>query len=120
MTVLYVTEQGALLSKRDGRIVVTKGNQTLADVPIMHVNQIVAFGVIHLTTPLVAHCLREKVDVCYLSRRGTYRGRLMPEMTRDVRLRQQQYRQCVLPDFSLNTSKSIVLGKISNQLAFCH
>lgn len=120
MTVLYVTEQGALLSKKDGRIVVTKGNQTLADIPIVHVNQIVAFGNIHLTTPLVAHCLREKVDVCYLSQLGTYRGRLMPETTRDVRLRQQQYRLCGMPDFSLNTSKSIVAGKIHNQLAFCH
>jgi CRISPR-associated protein Cas1 len=119
MSIVYVTEQGALLTKKDGRLVITKDKQVIGEMPLMHVEQIVAFGNVHLSTPLVAHCLGEKVDVCYLSQRGTYRGRLMPEMTRDVRLRQRQYRQCAQSRFALNAAQSIVSGKIYNQIVFC-
>ncbi len=119
MAVIYVTEQGAYLTKQDGRLVISKDKQALADVPLAQVEQIVAFGNIHLSTPLVAHCLREQVDVCFLSSRGVYRGRLMPEMARDVRLRQRQYRLCAQSQFALGVAQGFVAGKIYNQIVFC-
>jgi len=113
---LFVTEQGATLATRAGRIIVSKDDQNLADLPINQVKQIVLFGHIHLTTRLVHHCLKNGVDVCYCSQEGRYQGRLVPEEKWHVGLRQMQYCRCDEPTFALRQAKKFVQGKQFNQM----
>lgn len=118
MTVIYVTEQGSYLTRKDGRLIVSQGGSVQADVPLAHVEQIVAYGNVHLSAPLMTHCLRERVDVCFLSTQGTYRGRLLPEESRDVRTRRAQYERCNSASFALATARAVVAGKLANQAVF--
>jgi len=120
MAVIYVTEQGALLTKKSGRLIISKGSVVQADVPLIHVEQIVAYGNVHLTTPVIVHCFQEGIDVCFLSSQGAYRGRLQVTGSRDVDLRRQQYARCGTPAFALAVAQAIVCGKIQNQIAFWH
>lgn len=114
---LYITEQGATLSASLGRLRVTKDNQTLADIPLNQVKQIILLGHIHLTTRLIHHCLKNGVDVCYCSQQGKYKGRLVPEDKWHVGLRQMQYNRLSDSEFALRQARNIVLGKLRNQSA---
>lgn len=120
MAVIYVTEQGAVLTKKSGRLIVSTGGSVQADVPLMHVDQIVAYGNVHLTTPVITHCFQEGIDVCFLSSCGTYRGRLQIGTGRDVDLRRRQYERCGAPAFALGVAQAVIVGKIQNQIAFWH
>lgn len=113
---LYVTEQGAKLSIRSGRLVVEKAEVVLTDLPLEHVRQIVLIGHIHLTTRTVHHCLTNGVDVCYCTQDGRYRGRLMPEGSWHVTLRQAQYGRSADLSFALQQAKAFVQAKLSNGL----
>ncbi len=114
MPVLYVTEQGAKVIKREGRVQVRKNDQVLADLPITQLEQIVCFGSAHLTTPMMGHCLSEGIEVVFLSKRGRFKGKLTADTGKDVRLRQRQYEKGADLPFALSTAKAFVEGKVRN------
>lgn len=115
---LYITEQGAVITKTDGRLVVRKDGQMLEDLPALHVDQIVIFGNAGLTTPAIRFVLEKGIDVAYLSSRGTYRGRLQPEWAKDATVRQQQYHCSLDPRFCLLLAQQLVIGKLRNAMVF--
>lgn len=117
MAVLYITEQGATVGRTDGRLVVTKDKRVIDDLPAFKVEGIVAFGNVHLTPATVAFCLRQGVEVSFLSMAGVYRGRLQPEFTKNVVLRQQQYLRAADAGFCRVQASAIVVGKIRNMVA---
>jgi CRISPR-associated protein Cas1 len=119
MGTLYLTEQGAIITKTDGRIVVRKDGQVLQDVPAIEIDQIVVFGNVGFTTPAIKFVLDHGIDVAYLSSRGMYRGRLVPHWSKDGPLRRQQFERASDAGFCLAVSKDIVLGKLHNSVAFC-
>ena len=119
MFVAYITEQGAVLHKREGRLYIEKESVAIADMPLEQVERIVLFGNIHLTTPLVVHCLNFGVDVCFLSQSGDYLGRLVSHMSQDASLRLAQYQTHQDERWRLEVARSWVVGKIRNQRVFC-
>ena len=120
MGTLYIAEQGAVLTKTDGRLLIRKGRKVLQDIPAIHVEQIVLFGNVHLTTPAMAFALNEGIDIAFLSSYGTYRGRLQPAWTKDARLRQRQCRVFSDPRRRLVLARQLVHGKLHNMAALCH
>lgn len=119
MTTLYLTEQGAVVTKTGERLLVRKDGALLHDVPALHVDQIVVFGNASFTTPAVRYVLENGIDVAYLSSHGTYRGRFQPAWAKDASIRQQQYQRSLEPAFCLSIAQAIVAGKIRNAVAFC-
>lgn len=119
MGTLYVTEQGAVIGRTGERLVIRKGQTVLKELPVVQVDQIVILGNATLTTPTVPFLLDKGIDVAYLSSRGTYRGRLQPQWTRDATLREAQYRRAGEEAFCLTTARQIVAGKIHNMTLFC-
>lgn len=117
MATLYILEQGTTLAKADERLVVRKGRHVLHEVPAHHIQQIVIFGNAVLTSPVVQLIFDNKIDVAYLSQRGTYRGRLQPRWTQDAHLRQAQYLKGLDQQFCLNAARGFVTGKLWNMSA---
>jgi len=119
MGTLYITEQGAVITKTDGRLVIRKDAETLQDLPAVQVDQIVIFGNVAFTTPAVRFVLEQGIDVAYLSSAGTYRGRIQPAWAKDATLRYEQYRWARDDRFCLQVAQQLMAGKIQNMLAFC-
>lgn len=115
MTTLYIKEQGAQLRRTGERLVVTRENEVLQDIPIIHVDQVVVMGNVQLTTPAVALLLQRDVDVVFLSSRGTYRGRLVTTGSRFAELRHAQLRMLSDEPMALGIAKAVVEGKLNNQ-----
>lgn len=117
MAILYLTEQGSTVNLTAGRIVVRKGDKLLHEMPVFKLEQIVAYGNAHLTPAVIAHCLSQGVEVAFLSSPGKYRGRLQPEFTKNVIVRQQQYKRAADPQFCVKMAATIVEGKARNMIA---
>jgi CRISPR-associated protein Cas1 len=119
MSVIYVTEQGALLAKTGQRLLVKKGKETLLDIPAIEVSQVVAFGSVSITPATVSFLLGKGIDVAFLTQTGRYKGRLQPEFSKKVSLRQQQFARAADGDFCLEVARAIVMGKIANARTIC-
>jgi CRISPR-associated protein Cas1 len=116
--VVYVDEQGAYLRKTGSRLAVTKEQQTLAEVPLAHVDQLVLVGNVNLSTPLLKHLLRADVEVVLLNSYGKYEGRFTPELSKNAVLRLRQYERSKDEAFRLQMAQGVVRGKIHNMRAF--
>jgi CRISPR-associated protein Cas1 len=119
MGTLYIIEHGAVIARTGERLVIRKGQTVLQELPAVQVDQIVIFGNASLTAPTVPFLLDKGIDVAYLSIRGTYRGRLQPQWSKDAAVREAQYRRARHERFCLGVAQHIVTGKIRNMSVFC-
>ena len=112
--VLYVDEQGCILKKTGERLLVVREGETIRDIPLIHLGQVVLCGNISVTTPVMQTLLNEGIPVVYLSAYGRYQGVLMPQISRNSLLRVAQHRVADDPERCLALAKAFVHGKISN------
>jgi CRISPR-associated protein Cas1 len=117
MSFLYLTEQGAVLQREGERLLVTKDDQTLADVPVAKLEAVLVFGRVHLTTPALQLCLTHGVELALFTRRGRLLGQLTSPFPKNIELRRAQYAQAADPAFVLSLARTIVAGKLANALA---
>ncbi len=116
MATLYVTEQGAKLTRESRRLLVVRGEETLLDVPTIKVERVLVFGYAQITTQALELLLNEGIPTAFLSMEGRLKGTLEPSRSKNIPLRVAQYEACRKPDFCLATAKRVVAGKIRNQL----
>jgi len=114
MSVLYLAEQGSVLSKQDQRFVVRKEGRVLAQVAAFNLERVLVFGNVQITTQAVAALLESGVETSFLSTHGKFRGRLAPAESKNVPLRMAQYRRHLDEPFKLAWAKRIVRAKIEN------
>ncbi len=119
MASVYVTEYGAVLGKRYGRLTVSVRRQELLSMPFEQVDGIYILGSAMLTSQAYVECLTRGICVTFLSKGGHYFGRLIS--TNHVNTARQRM-QCELyhAPFALILSKAIVSAKIHNQSAMLY
>jgi len=116
MATLYLTEQGAVAHKIDERVVVTKDDQVLADIPLIKVDQVQVFGRgVALTSALMVYLMEHEIDTVFLSRGQRYRGRLLGRGTTHGALRTAQVRAAEDERRALALAAAVVRGKLVNQ-----
>lgn len=111
---LYVLEQGAMVHKHRERLVVRLHNVRLAEIPLVHVDQVVLFGGTHLTSSAASLLLDRDVPVAMCALNGRLRGFLHPAYDRWVPTRSEQVRRSDDPEFCLTLAREIVATKIRN------
>lgn len=117
MSTIYVTRQGATVQRREGRFVICDGGETLETIPESKVNRIVISGNVNITTPVISHCLQQDIEVVFLTQSGRFKGRLMGVGARQSERRMKQYDTYRNEPASFAIARSIVAGKIRNQIA---
>ena len=115
MAVLYIREQGAVVTKLGERIVVKKNLNTLLDLPVFNADGLAVFGNVQITTQALMMLLENGCDITYFTRSGKYVGHTAAEASRNIFLRFEQY-QCYLDDEKrLAMARTIIDSKIRNQ-----
>jgi CRISP-associated protein Cas1 len=116
LATLYVTEQGSRIHKKGKRLLVSKGNAVIDDIPLIKLDQVILLGRgVSITTPAMFSLTQEGIDVVYMTQRGRFISRLIGKEHNNSRLRFQQALFINNPQVSLKLAKSIVSGKIKNQ-----
>lgn len=114
MATLYVTEQGAQVEKEYQRLLVTRDDEVLFQVPLSRVSEVVLVGQVGVTTPAMLALLEAGVGLTLVSRSGALRGRLVPPTPRHIPLRHRQYERARDEAFCLGVARAIVGGKLRN------
>lgn len=118
MPTLYITEPGARLEKEYQRLIVTKDDEVLLRLPLVHVSEVVLVGSVGVTTQALLALLDAGCGFSIITAAGRLLGRLMPVESPNLPLRHRQYACGEDQAFALRISRQIVAGKLRNQRAY--
>ncbi len=109
---LYVTEQGAYVSKSKGRVEVKRDGELLASVRLIDVSQLCVFGNVQVSTQLLRELMSEEVPICWFSYGGWFSGIAEGLPSKHVELRRRQY--AIASQGGLKIARLMINGKIRN------
>lgn len=111
---LYVSTQGAFLSKEGTNVVVRVERETRLALPVHTLGGIVCFGNVLCTPFLLGMCGREGVGVSFLSQNGRFMARLHGEQSGSILLRRAQHDATTNETFAAKVARAAVSAKIAN------
>lgn len=115
---VYVTHQGALLRSKGERLRVDRSDEEKPfSISFNRLRQVVVFGRVGVTTPLMQKLLTHGIDLVMLSERGKYFGRLQGSLASNPFIRDAQYAKARDIAGALDIARRIVAGKIVNMRA---
>ncbi|MCX5903440.1 MAG: type I-C CRISPR-associated endonuclease Cas1c [Proteobacteria bacterium] len=114
LNTLFVTTQGAYLSKEGETVVVKVEQEIRLRVPVHTIGGIVCFGQVSCSPFLMGFCAENGVEISFLSEYGRFLARVQGPVTGNVLLRREQYRKADDLQFSAEMAKAILIGKIAN------
>ncbi|MBF0585471.1 CRISPR-associated endonuclease Cas1 [Prosthecochloris sp. N3] len=114
LNTLYLQDQGCLVRKENERLSVQKDGKELTDIITRRIDQIIVFGNISLTTPVMQFCLRKEIPITFLSQHGKFFGRLEATTADHTEIHRVQFLRSLDEPFALDIARSIVTAKIHN------
>ncbi len=114
LNTLYVTTQGAYLSRDGETVLVRVDREDKLRVPIHTLGGIVCFGQVSCSPPLMGLCGERNVAISFLSEHGKFFARVQGPVSGNVLLRREQYRRADSEEFSARIAQSVVVAKIAN------
>lgn len=114
LNTLFVTTQGAYLSKEGETVVVKVDGEIKIRVPVHTIGGIVCFGNISCSPYLMGFCAENDVAISFLSEHGRFLAKVQGPVSGNVLLRREQYRRADDQIFSAEITKFILMGKLTN------
>ena len=93
LNTLYVTTQGAYLSKEGETVVVKVDGDVRLRLPVHTISGIVCFGNVGCSPFLMGFCAENQVGVSFLTEHGRFLARVQGPVSGNVLLRREQYRR---------------------------
>jgi len=112
---VYLNTQGLRVGKSGDVLQVKEKDALRQEVRLNEVCQLNLMGNIQITTQAVQALCAAEVPVCYFSQGGWFYGITSGLTTKNVFLRQSQFRLAAEEWFALRLAKKLVEGKIKNQ-----
>jgi CRISPR-associated protein Cas1 len=114
LNTLFITTQGAYLSKEGETVVVSVNKETKLQIPIHTIWGIVCFGQVSMSPYLMGFCAENKVAVSFLTEYGYFLASVQGRISGNVLLRREQYRWADDVTYSAQITRFILMGKIAN------
>lgn len=111
---LYVTTQGAYLSKDGTNVVVYVERKERFRAPVHTIGNIVCFGNVGCSPFLMGLCGRENVGIAFLTENGRFMARSIGPQSGNVLLRRAQYAKTGDPECSAAVARGIIIAKLTN------
>ncbi len=114
LNTLFVTTQGAYLSKEGETVVVKAGSEVRLQLPIHTIGGIVCFGNVSCSPYLMGFCAEKGVALSFLTEYGRFLARVQGPVSGNVLLRREQYRWADNPLRCANMARYFIIGKVAN------
>jgi CRISP-associated protein Cas1 len=114
LNTLYVTTPESYLRLDNNTLRVEFGDDVKLRVPLHHLQSVVCFGHVGVSLPLMHRLAEDGMTLVMLDRNGRFKARLEGAVSGNVLLRQAQHRRADDRDFTLETARAFVAGKIKN------
>jgi len=116
LNTLYVTTPESRLRLDNDTLRVELEEETRLRVPLHHLQAVVCFGHVSLSTPLMHRLAESGIALVLLNANGRFMARLEGAVSGNVLLRQAQHRLATDdPPRALALARAIVAGKLKNQ-----
>lgn len=111
---LFVTTQGAYLSRDGLTVAVSVDKEVRARIPIHTLNSIVCFGVVSCSAFVLQLASEHGVSLVHLTEHGRFIARMEGAVSGNVLLRRAQHRASDDAVRSIAIAQSVLIGKVSN------
>lgn len=111
---LYLLENGTHLGMENECFCISRQGQVRLKVPMIRIDQIMVFGNVQMTTPVLHECLERGISVMLLSGRGKFFGIIDPLDARSVPLQRAQFALEENEPRRLALAAHLVSGKVLN------
>lgn len=111
---LYIQTQGIYLRLERDTLKLELERETRFQMPLHHLNGIVAFGNVLVSPFLIHRCARDGRSIVWLSERGQFQARLTGPTTGNVLLRQVQHRALNNGTTVIEIARRAIAGKLQN------
>ena len=105
MSNLYIYEQGIVLRYKENRLLITYTKDDSKSIPIENIDNVVIFGGIQLSTSCIHNLLAKGIHVTFLSKNGSYFGRLESTSNINIDRQREQFRKSDDKEFCLEIAK---------------
>lgn len=112
--ILFITEQGSRVVKQGRVLMIYKNGEKVFMYPLENITQLVLMGRIEISTALLSLLMREGVDTLLMTRDGRYKGKVTGPVSKNIFVREEQFRRREKPDVCLAISRSIIHSKVVN------
>ena len=114
LNTLFVTTQGAYLSKEGETVAVKVDGEVRLQIPVHTIGGIVCFGQVSCSPYLMGFCAEKGVAISFLTEHGRFLARVQGPVSGNVLLRREQYRWADNPVYSANMARAFIIAKIAN------
>jgi len=114
MGTLYINQDDVFIGKTDERLQVKAKNQILQDVPLIHLDGVVILGRATISPAAIAELLQRKIPLTFLSDTGQFLGKLEPELTKNIFVRDAQWKAAGETPHALHVVRGFIRGKLKN------
>ena len=114
LNTLFVTTQGAYLSKEGETVLVSVKREKRLQLPVHTLDGIVCFGRVGCSPFLMGFCAENNVGLSFLTKNGRFLARVQGAVSGNVLLRREQYRKADASGFSADMARFFLIGKIAN------
>ena len=112
---LYLNSHRLRVGKSNGVLRVKERDKVVQEVRINEICQVSLMGSVQMTTQAVQALCTAEIPICYFSQGGWFYGVTSGLNTKNVFLRQAQFRLSDEPWYCLRLARQLVAGKIRNQ-----
>lgn len=114
LNTLFITTQGAYLSKEGETVVVKIDGEVVMRLPIHTLGGLVCFGQVSCSPYLMGFCAENGVAISFLTENGSFLAKVQGPVSGNVLLRREQYRRADNLDASAEIAKAMLTGKLAN------
>jgi CRISPR-associated protein Cas1 len=114
MGTIYITQDESFIDKIDERIQIKADKKVLIDVPLIKVDGVVVMGRSSVSPAALTELLDRKIPLTFLTHTGKYLGKLEPEMTKNIFIRQAQWQADGETEKAVHLVRAFVRGKLKN------
>jgi len=114
MGTLYINQDDVFIGKTDERLNVKLKNQTLQDVPLIHLEGVVIMGRATISPAAIAELLQRKIPLTFLTDTGQFLGKLEPELTKNIFVRNAQWKAAGETPQAIHVVQGFIRGKLKN------
>lgn len=118
MSAIYILSDYGKLGKKDETIIFSQPDGTSTILFPYKTEHLVLIGKVSISADAFRLLTKYKIPVTFLSSNGKFTGKLTFGDSKNIFLRQKQFRILDDKEQSLKIAKSIVVGKIKNQISF--
>ncbi len=114
LNTLYITTQGAYLSKEGDTVMIKVEGERRLQLPIHTLSGIVCFGQVSASPFLMGLCASRDVALSFLTENGRFLARVHGVTSGNVLLRREQFRRADNPTAAAAIARNLVSAKLAN------